>query len=350
MRCVPLAAVLALLLAGGARGQTVRVFGRTELQFHTTSVDASDVGAGVKAPPATELELRRLHLGVEAKVSDDVLAFLQVDFGDGALTIKDGYADVRLAEGVAVRAGQFKKPFSPFALYGSPRLLTIERQLRIPGIEKAVGVPGEEQWLLAAAQYAGRQVGAMAHGEVGRLGYAVGVFNGEGMNRREVYGSKSYTARVTWGGAPLVLGGDVSVQPARDTVAGAELTGTAWGVDAEYGRFGVPGVHVLAEWMYGDDLALLADGEAPAMVGGQVAATYYFTGPRGFRGYEPVVRASWGDPDTSRASDAGVLLTPGVNLYFAPASRLMLNADVYVPSGSGTGTEWSFMAELQVVF
>ncbi len=344
-------AVLVLLGAGGARGQSVRVFGRSELQFHTTSVGSEDVGEGVSAPAATEMELRRAHLGAEATVSDGVLAFIQVDFGDGVLTIKDAYADVRLAQGVWVRAGQYKKPFSPLALYGSPRLLTIERQVRIPGLEKVVPVPGEEQWLLAAGLYAGRQVGAMVHGAAGPLGYAAGVFNGEGANRREVSASKAYTARLTWTAAALVLGGGASVQPVRDA-DGTEVSGAVWGLDAEYGRFGLPGPHVLGEWMYGDDLALVADGAAPAMMGAQVAATYFIPGRRVFRGWEPVLRVSWADPDRGIPADAGLLLTPGVNLYFAEQSRFMLNWDAYVSSRSAPGSELesSFMAELQVVF
>jgi hypothetical protein len=71
-------------------------------------------------------------------------------------------------------------------------------------------------------------------------------------------------------------------------------------------------------------------------VGAQAIASYFVaTGGARIEGWEPVGRVSWGDPDRGVAGDEGLLLTPGMNLYFAGRNRLMLNWDVYMPRGDG---------------
>ena len=68
------------------------------------------------------------------------------------------------------------------------------------------------------------------------------------------------------------------------------------------------------------------------------------------KGIEPLVRASWGDPDTAGAEDSGTLLTAGVNAYFGGRNRLMLNWDVYAGANDDIGTESALRLQAQVLF
>jgi phosphate-selective porin OprO/OprP len=78
----------------------------------------------------------------------------------------DGYVNWNRYAAAQVRAGQFKTPFGFEQLYADPRLLTIERSLV------------NDRLTLS------RQLGAQLWGDLldKRLSYAVGVFNGNGVN------------------------------------------------------------------------------------------------------------------------------------------------------------------------
>lgn len=349
-------AVLATLAAGGAAAQTIEAdglqldfTGRVQIQFNTTSVDESDV---TDAPPATALETRRLYFGTAFAFDDWLTGVLQADFGGATAELTDGYIDAALAEGFAVRAGQFKKPFGLFELTSNTRILTIERAVRVRGVTDLVGVPGEAQYLLDNGDYLGRQIGVMVHGAEGAVGYAAGVFNGEGRNARETEGSKAFAGRLTYAvDEPLVVGGAVSVQPTGVfDAADDEVYATAFAVDAEWGEFRGDGLHVMAELMFGDNPLLIAADEAPSMVGGQVATAWFMPRDGRIEGWEPVFRVSWADPNTDVDDDEGMLLTPGVNLYFSGRNRFMVNADAYVPSADGVDTQVGLVAQFQVYF
>jgi hypothetical protein len=66
---------------------------------------------------------------------------------------------------------------------------------------------------------------------------------------------------------------------------------------------------------------------------------------------EPVLRVSHGDPDAGGEGDAhggGTLFTPGINFYFGPLNRIMLNYDLWSPEDGER--EGSFRAQFQVAF
>ena len=69
----------------------------------------------------------------------------------------------------------------------------------------------------------------------------------------------------------------------------------------------------------------------------QALGSYYrpLAGGR-FEGVEPLLRVSWGDPDTDADDDAGIVLTPGIMLYVLGRNRIGVNLDYYSPE---TGSE-----------
>jgi hypothetical protein len=347
-----------MLAAGAASGQTVRaggleldLTGRVQIQFNTTSVTEDDPGI-VSAPPATAFETRRLYFGTGFSYDGWLTGLVQADFGGATAALTDGYIDAAVGDGLSVRMGQFKKPFGLFELTSNTKTLTIERAVRIRGVTDVVGVPGETHFLLAGSEYLGRQIGVMVHGSSGSVGYAAGVFNGEGVNTREIQGSKAMAGRVTLAlEGPLVVGGAVSLQPTGAFDAdGNEIRAAAFALDAEWGAFRAVGLHVMAEAMYGDNPLLLATDAPPTMMGAQVAAAWFSPRTGRVEGLEPVFRLSWADPDTDTADDAGLLLTPGVNLYFTGRNRLMVNAEAYIPSASGVDAQYGLVAQFQVYF
>ncbi len=355
------ALVLAATGASPAAAQAIRageleldLTGRVQFQMNTTSVDADDVAG---APATTAFETRRIRFGTNFTYGGWITGKVEADFAGSGAVLTDGYVDLALAGPLHVRAGQFKKPFGVFELESSTRIRTIERGLRIRGLTDLVGVAGETQWLLGAAGHLGRQIGAVVHGEAGTLGYEVGVFNGEGANAREVTeaeGSKAFAGRLTYEVLPsLVLGAALSDQPTGifDGPDGAdEVRSRAVEVDASWGAFRGSGLHARAEWMLGENPLAGPVGEPATMTGLHGLVAWFQPRTGRVEGIEPVLRLSWADSDTAADGDEGMLLTPGLNLYFNGRNRFMVNGDAYFPGQDALDPEFALVAQLQVYF
>ncbi|HEX7117588.1 MAG TPA: porin [Longimicrobiales bacterium] len=368
---------LVALLAGPGAAQTIDAgpfeldfTGRVQTQFNTTSVDEDRVGESIAW---STFETRRVRLGVEVAYGDWMTGKLEPDFALGELTLKDAWVNWAFAPAFEVRFGQFKKPFSRIDLTSSTKILPIERGVRIRGLVEAFdaelgpdGEPllgdfggdlvlGEEYELLDVLGFVGHDIGVSIHGDLGsRLGYAVGAFNGSGADDRDDNDGKSVAGRLTFAPAaalPLSLGAGVSyrettIEDDDDLDDDLDLAGTAFELDAEWGDFRRPGVHVIVEGAAGENLAV---DQAFLAAQGWLA---YFRALEGGKveGLEPVVRLSWADPDTDRDDDAGLLLTPGFNIYFFGRNRFMVNWDWFFTGIEGFGAENALRVQGQVYF
>lgn len=350
---------LLVAAAAGAAAQEVQAgpvtldfTGRAQVQLNTTSLGDEELGAG-SGPAEAAFETRRMRFGTGFAYEDWITGVIEVDFGGATAALTDAFIDLALAESFAVSAGQQKKPFGLFELTSNTKILTIERTARIRALDDYLGrEPADAHTLLDESGYLGRDIGVVVHGAAGRIGYAAGIFNGSGPNTREDLGSKAYAARVAIDVTDaLVVGVAASRQPfAAPGLGSAEGVGTAWALDAELGGFRQPGLHVMAELMGGDDPAVAGAGEVPEMLGAQAVAGWFLARAGRVEGVEPVLRLSWGDPDTGAEADEGLLVTPGVNLYFTGRNRLMLNGDVYVPAQEGLEAQYALVAQLQIYF
>jgi hypothetical protein len=364
---------IVLLAASAARAQELRIdagpvelgfTGRLQFQFNSTSVSGAEAGLS-EDPAETTFETRRVRFATTLAVDEWITGMIEADFAMGRLQLRQVFLDLGFSDAVALRAGQWKKPFSLIELTSSARIPTIERAVRIRGLAEALGVQdtagvltqvhdqtllGEEQYLLTALGYHSFDMGAALHGELGSFGYQAGVFNGTGSDRADQNAGKSFAARVTYSlpiEAPLRLGAGVSRRDHLRTIEDVQVTenGTAWEMDLEWGAYRRPGLWLLAEATAGSNLV---DGSFRAA---QTAATYFVpTGHERVEGVEPVFRLSWGDPDVDVDGDAGVLLTPGFNLHFHDRNKLMFNWDFYVPEGDVLTPEHALRAQAQLFF
>jgi hypothetical protein len=325
---------------------SVVVSGRMQFQWNSTSIDRDD--AGTTAPiPATTFEHRRVRLAVDVQLSDWIRGRVEPDFAMGRLGLRNAWVAFDVDDALVIRAGQFKKPFGLIMLTSSERVPLIERGVRIRGLEAALNhagdaplgnvrgefLVGEHVALLDVQRYQGYDMGLSLEGRRGRLGWWGGVFNGQGSDTRAENDGLSAAARATWTediGLPLTLGGAWSRRSLNwPSANGLEArSGDAFAIEAELGAFR-RGPWLLAEAVTGDNLAT-----TDRFRSGQVMAAWFVpTGGQRVEGWEPVARVSYGDPDRAIPNDAGILLTPGVNLYFMARNRLMLNWDVYLPQG-----------------
>jgi hypothetical protein len=357
------AAALLLVAAAEAAAQDtgdvrLRFTGRVQVQFSTSSVADDEVDTPVAG---SAFEARRVRLAADVLVRDWIQGLLEADYAVGNLALRRAFIDFQFDDAFSLRVGHFKRAFSKIFMTSSLETPAIERGLRIRGVPEtylradgtqpgpvlgADGVIGDAFGVLDALGHVDYELGAAVHGEVGGFGYEAGVYNGTGQGTRDRNDGKAFAARGTLGvgESPLVLGAAASYQEVG--VGDASDGGAAFTVDAEWGAFRRPGVHVIVEAVTGEN-HFVDESFATA----QAMAAWFrpLEHPR-LDGVEVIGRVSWGDPDTSLADDAGTLLTPGINVYLFGRNRLSLNWDVFVPQGHRFDPEHAVRAQAQFSF
>lgn len=322
----------------------VEVGGRVHMQLNTTSVDGEQ---------PSEFLLRRVRLETSARINDLVSVKLAPEFAGQRVALRDAYVRLNFSPALQVLAGNAFIPFSVVAQTSSNRALPIERGLAIRGLDD----DADAYEMVSALDYADRDVGVQVMGRpkgapLG-FGYQAGVFAGplDG----EVGGQDAYqfAARATVSPARNVrLGGGWSsrdfARPLGEGVDPELRRGHAFGVDAELGTY-APGFHFMGEVLRGD-FDPFADAEFTAAQG-WLAYRTRLLGAR-VAHLEPVLRTSWARVDDAAdgRDPGGLLVTPGLNVYFTPLTRVLFNYDVWNPNDDGRETVRSFKAQIQVAF
>ena len=328
-----------------ANALEVSIGGRIQTQFNTTTVETE---------PETEIALRRVRLEATVRVNDWITAKIQPEYAGSRVSVRDAFVRFAFDPALALVAGQAHRPFGTVVPTSSTRILPIERGVRIRGIPDA----REHHNLIVDLGYADRDVGLQLTGEPewAPLGfsYALGVFNGPARAEARQENTYQLAARAAIHPVgPLRLGvswsrRDFAVQDSANAELLDVRRGHAWAIDAELGRY-APGLHLVGELAMGD-----LDPATGAKFRGAQGWLGYRTGALGSRrtGIEPVVRISWGDVDGESerlAVTPGTLVTPGVNFYFGPLNRIMVNYDFWSPDGDDD-SEGSFKVQFQAAF
>lgn len=336
---------IALALPMGAAGQIpvvatedvgISLTGRLQPQFNTSSADTV----------ASTFEFRRARIGVDVVIDEWIEGRVEWNFAHTA-RLEDGYVNLALDPMLELQVGQFKKPFSRLELTSSSRIVPIEFGLRIRGVESNA----EHYLLLEENVYLGREIGAQVHGQLGPVGYALGAFNGSDQNNRDTNDGKSFAGRLNLKpfDAPFEIGAGASY---RDVLLVDSLDqsfteeGVAIEADLQWGAFRRAGPYVLLEVMQAENF----ETGDPMIGGAGILAWFVPLEANRIEGIEPLFRGSYGDPSTDFEDNAGILMTPGLNLYFHGRNRLMVNWDYFMPELEAADPESAIRAQLQLFF
>lgn len=314
----------------------IALTGRLQTQVNTSTADSV----------YSTFEHRRARIGVDLTIDEWIEGRIEANFAHG-LRLEDAWMNLAFDPMLELRVGQFKKPFSRLELTSSSRIVPIEPGLRIRGLAS----DAEHFLLLEQNVYLGRELGAQVHGQLGFLGYALGVFNGSDQNNRDDNDGKSFAGRLNLKpfDAPFEIGAGASLREVL-LVDSLDETFTEGGIaveiDALWGGFRQPGISLVAEVMQAENF----DTQDP-MIGAQGILSWFqpVESPR-IEGVEPLFRASYGDPSTDFDGNSGILLTPGLNLYFQGRNRLMVNWDYFMPELDALDPDHSIRGQLQLFF
>jgi hypothetical protein len=247
-------------------------------------------------------------------------------------------------------------------LTSSSKIPVIETGMRIRGVAGALqhddsssltvfrGAPliPDEQSIIDQLLYKGYELGVTAHGKVGRFGYDAGVYNGTGLDQLDDNSGKSVAGRVTYSlpvAKPLTLGAAVSHRELNFPTAADTTTrsGTAYGLDMEWGAFRTKGFWLLAEAVTGSNIVT-----EDKFRGGMAVLTYFHPTTGRIEGIEPLFRIGAADPNDAREDDSAMTLTPGFNLYFTGRNKFSLNWEIFNPSGAKYNTQNAVRAQVQL--
>ena len=355
-----------------AGSSEIKFSGRLQFQVETTS--CTDATPAVSSACATEepglnMFLRRARASIEAKIDDRLTLKLEPDFdGVDEVSLKDAWGQYRLAPGVSLKAGHFKRPFDGFFMTSSS-WLPFEREVSIPGVS-ADRLPSHSG-LTRSFDLADRDIGFMFEGEMEseRFAYWLGVFTGKsGSNAEDTNTEKQIVGRAQFtleaGGLPLDIAAAVALTD-------APFTGTDGEADAEYytnfelwtelGGYDRDGFLVQAGLVVGDNPSINTLG-APIdlMLSENFASLLSMQGVVGYRiatdrtewleAVAPIVRVSYSDPNTDVDEDHAWGFTPGIALYFHARNRLALTYDVASFAADGVDSESAFRAQMQFHF
>ena len=324
-----------------ARGASIRLGGRLQAQYSTSSVDAA----------AQDFFFRRVRLIADVTLNDFVSGRVQPDFVGGTAKLQDTYVRLTFSDAFRLSMGQFKRSFDLFDLSSSTDLSLIERDGRIEGLEVCTGVGGicSHQNFAETLELTDRDQGLKIDGSTGAFTYEFSLTNGTGKNTPDENDAKSFSGRATVAATEDIrVSGKLALHDYVDP-AGENATAVAFGVDAELGTWR-EGLHVQASAMSGDNwMALDAFNDPASFLTFQAVGSFYhpLDGER-VVGIEPILRVSYGDPDNDVGDDGGTLLTPGLMFYFGGRNKIGANLDVYSPQSGDS--EFSFKVQTFLYF
>ena len=333
-----------------SRASSIQIGGRAHAQYAASSV--SDV--------ENDFFLRRVRLIADITLNDFVSARIQPDFARGKIALQDVYVRLGFSSKFRVSAGQFKRAFDIFELSSSTDLSIIERDARVEGASGCAGVSGICSYsrLIQKLKYSERDQGIKIDGSSGRMSYQFTLTNGTGINVSDENDAKSYSGRLRLAASDKVtfsaqLGVHDYLFPLVDTrtergVDTKTARGVAWGADVEFGTWR-DGAHIQASVIRGDNWKSLdASHNEATFLTTQIVASYYSEKSGRLAGIEPLLRLSFGDPDTALGKNAGTVVTPGLMFYLQGKSKIGANLDVYSPQSGDT--EMSFKVQTYLYF
>jgi len=270
--------------------------------------------------------VRRARLILGGDVIKNLRYKLQVDVGKSPILL-DANLDWTFRSYLALRAGQFKVPFSQENLASSSDLDIINRSQ----VEEKL-CPGRD----IGSQ--GRDIGVMVFGKWSMLEYQVGVFNGSGINRADANDQKDF-------------GGRVIVHPVNSLSIGAAIydgrnrpdSETPAVVHDKAHRTGLEfafiqsGLSLKGEYIFSKDDRLSRNGW-------YLQSGYFFL-PKELQG---IIRFDAYDKNRDSDLDRSDRFTLGLNWFFTDKTKLQFNYEHYkIQSGR---SNWALLAQFQAYF
>jgi phosphate-selective porin len=267
---------------------------------------------------------RRIRFSLGGELFKNVNYKIQVDAVKSPILI-DALVEFKFSSAVGLRVGQFKVPFSMENMTSGADLDTINRS---QPEEKLA--PGRD---IGAN---GRDIGAALFGKRSVLEYALGVFNGSGINRNDINSEKD-------------LGGRLVVRPAEFLAFGAAFykgrTSVATGSAAyDRNRTGLELAVLRGPFSLKSEYIFAKDDKLERS-GWYVQAGWFLMPAK----LQVLLKLDAYDKDRKTSDNRTNLWTAGLNWFWTAKSKLQVNYELYKLEGGKTDNS-AFLVQLQAGF
>lgn len=285
-----------------------------------------------------DLRTRVALLWMQGKFGDHFGYMLMNDFADSGLL--EYYAEWMPARSFNLRAGQFKVPFT----LENPLSLTVIES--VPNTRSVASLSGQALDV-GVNNGGGRDMGIQASGSFLKVGqrdlvyYAVGIFQGRGINARDNNNTKDFAGTlIVEPSAGFRLAGGLYAGQSRYVFKNSDViedhVRNRWALSADYS---ISRFNIRAEWLHGKDGGIKREG----LYG---LAQWYFM-PKKWSTFAKVDHYYTDKDAGSKVIDYMI----GTNYYFFKNSRFQLNYQFSDYSKwAGQSTTNTVYAQLQVVF
>lgn len=317
--------------------------GRIQTQFY-----AFNNGNLAATGAASNFFLRRARFQVNGKIRENITFVIQPSFEGGRATgvrLRDAYIDVRLTPATSktnftFRMGAEKKPFGRYELASANNLPSLERNAGRGLLPVASNNLFEGGGFIATDLGASVNLGHQIDKDR-RFDLRVGAYNGQGESINDVNGSKSIGARAVVDvtkqlGLGVAVFSHEGILTLPTTVVDSNARNTAFGLEGQWGRFGAPGLLVLADYMRGKGFT----GPKPTMSGLSLIMAYHARTKqsKSIFAVEPVLRIDLADPNVDIDANGSTLITAGLNLYLTARAQLRMVFESQNPQATGLKT------------
>lgn len=213
---------------------------------------------------SNSFEIRRIMLVVNTEVFKNLDMLFMWDVSRA--TLHEFWADYKFADELKLRAGQFKTPFS---IENNLSPANLEIIAGAQSVNYLAGIPATD---VTFGGNGGRDMGIMIHGNLipyqsrKLISYSLGVFNGQGINKRDQNNQKDVSANlmlnvfkeVSIGGSLYIGKGHAQDNsPYGDILKGENYKRNRWGVGAEVN---LNPVYFRTEYLQGKDKNIDSEG------------------------------------------------------------------------------------------
>ena len=271
-----------------------------------------------------DFRIRRARLGLKGSLLKNIDYSLQVDAVSSPVLL-DARLDITLFPQAKLSLGQFKVPFSLENLIPSFALDNVDRTQTVKRICPAQDIGST-----------GRDIGMTLSGKFSWIEYALGVFNGSGINTRDTNERKDVVGRLVVRPFDFLSLGVSHYEGVQSLFGGGPLLNrdrTGVDVSIAAGRFFLKGEYILAK------------DEGLDRAGWYVRGGYSFIRDR----LQAVVNFDSYDMDLDLDENRSDVLTLGLNWYFSGKTKLQVNYEYQKQEWVETA-DHVFVAQFQAGF
>lgn len=249
-------------------------------------------------------KIRRARVGLNGEILKDLHYKLQIDTVKSPILL-DAQIEIQFSSYLKLSLGQFKVPFSLENLASSSALDTINRSLTVEKL-----CPGRD---IGAK---GRDIGITINGEFSGIEYALGIFNGSGIDKKDFNDKKDISGRLVFHPVrSLSLGlshynGRYSSSPGDPAV---QRNRTGMDIFFIQSQLSIKGEYILAK-------------DAQTERNGWYLQGGYFLTPKRI---QALVRYDSYDKNTDISGDRIGILTVGLNWFFSKKTKFQINYEYH---------------------